>query len=538
MNKNENTLILVDTHAHIDSSEFAYDRDEVLRRALAYGVRFIIVPGIDLESSRRAVELAEKYWNVFCSVGVHPNNVSGLESGWIDAIEKLSCHPKVVAIGEIGLDFYRDFSPKDRQEKCFRLLVRLAKSSGLPMIIHIRDAHKQAMEILEEVGHFRGALHAFSGDEGFLKWALRKGLCIGFGGPVTFPNFRNLGIVRTVPMDRLLLETDAPYLTPHPYRGRRNEPAMVKLVCEGIAQLRDEPVEQVAKATTTNACRLFRLPFPKFTRSRRLLGQNYLQNTGICQRIVSYTTGGSVCLEIGSGKGELTRFLASRFGKVYSLEIDYENARRTSEVAENVIVVPRDILTVDLGRFSRFLGEKLVVAGNIPYSITTQILFYLAGHRDAFSRAVIMVQKEFAQRLCSLPGEPEYGIPTAVLGNLFSIRRLFDVAPANFNPPPKVWSTVLEIVPRGRLLCEDVPPEVFAEVCRAIMSHRRKTILNSLRKELPGLPWGEILLGLMIDTGIRGEKLDFNCLCSLAREYYRKTKKIAGEGFEPSTSGL
>lgn len=526
----EHTELIFDTHAHLDFDEFSGDREEVLRKADLTGVKLILVPGVDIESSKRAIDLSEKYWNVYCSVGVHPNSIGNVKGNWLEEIVRLSNHPKVVAIGEIGLDFYRNVSSKETQLQSFRSLLSVAKDNGLPVIVHIRNAHDDAMIVMEEVGYFRGVLHSFSGDERFLSWALKKGFYVGLGGPVTYKNFGKIDIVKKIPLNRLVLETDSPYLSPHPYRGKRNEPSMVGLVCERIAQIYGEAREKIARVTTRNACSLFGLPVPWQERTRKSLGQSYISNYRICKRISSCIGKGNVCLEIGSGKGQLTRFIVDKFNRIYCVDIDYENAMETSKVSSNIVVLNKNILSVNLSKMSRFLGERFAVVGNIPYSITTQILLHLLEHKDSFPKAVIMVQKEYAQRLLSEPGCPQYGILTAVIKNLFEVRKLFDVAPENFRPVPAVWSSVIELVPRETALCKDVPPAIFAQIARAVMAHRRKTILNSLLNKLPDYPWDDILSRIGIDTSIRGEKLSMDQLCLLASAYYEtlKTKDCGG----------
>lgn len=253
---------LVDTHCHLDFDRFDGDRDEVVARAAAVGVTRIVVPGIDLASSRRVVALAERYEGVYAAVGVHPNSSAGWEDGWIGMLRELAGHPKVVAIGEIGLDYYRDWSPRPVQQGALRAQLELAAEVGKPVIIHNRESDEDVIRLLGEsplVGRERpGVLHSFAAPWAVAEVALGMGFYLGFTGPVTYKNADGLRrIVGQVPLDRLLVETDAPFLAPQKHRGERNEPAYVRLVAERIADLHNLSLDVLAERTTANAARLF-----------------------------------------------------------------------------------------------------------------------------------------------------------------------------------------------------------------------------------------------------------------------------------------
>lgn len=255
-------LRLVDSHAHVDFRQFDADRDAVLRRAREAGVVQIVNPGADLESSRRAVALAERYDEIFAAVGVHPHDAVTLTDEALAALAQLADSPHVVAIGEIGLDYYRDLSPREQQRQAFSQQLALARRLGLPVIVHIRDAHEDAMRILErEAAGMRGVLHCFSGDLGVAQRAIALGWYISVAGPLTYPNAHRLrGVVSQLPLERLLVETDCPYLSPQPRRGKRNEPAHVSWVAEQLAECLGLPLERVAEVTTSNTRELFDLP--------------------------------------------------------------------------------------------------------------------------------------------------------------------------------------------------------------------------------------------------------------------------------------
>lgn len=255
-------MSLTDTHAHVDDPAFAADRDEVLARARAAGVERLINVGADLPSSLASLELTRRHAWVWAAVGIHPGSAARARDRDYDELARLLADPRVVAVGEIGLDYYRDRSPRPVQQEAFRRQIRLARAAGKPIIIHDRDAHEDVLRILREerAAEVAGVMHCFSGDGDLAKACLDLGFYIAFGGPVTFSNGRRAReAALAVPTDRLLLETDCPYLAPAPYRGQRNEPAYVARVALELAHLKGLSPEELAAETTANACRLFGL---------------------------------------------------------------------------------------------------------------------------------------------------------------------------------------------------------------------------------------------------------------------------------------
>ena len=255
---------LIDSHAHIYGKEFFADFDEMMQRAADAGVDTIIVVGADLESSIQAVELAQKHPGIYAAVGVHPHDANRVTEACYQRIVELAqgCN-KVVAIGEIGLDFYRDRSPRPDQEQVFRRFIRLARDLKLPVIIHDRDAHDRIMAILREetASDVGGVLHCFSGDLQMAKECIELGFYVSIPGTVTYPGNLNLHeVVKGIKTEHLLVETDCPYLSPVPFRGKRNEPAYVRLAAEKVAQLKGLSIADVARITTVNSEKLFRLP--------------------------------------------------------------------------------------------------------------------------------------------------------------------------------------------------------------------------------------------------------------------------------------
>ncbi len=249
--------MLIDTHAHLDSPKFDSDREEVIARAQAAGIDTIVNIGFNRETIPTTMELAEKYPFIYAAVGWHPTDAVDMkleeDLAWI---ESLCSHPKVVAIGEIGLDYYWDTSPKEIQHTVFREQIRLARKLNKPIVIHNRDAHEDIVKLLREerASEVGGIMHCFSGSWEMAKMCLDMNFYISFGGPVTFKNARvPKEVMEKVPLDKMLIETDAPYLTPHPHRGQRNESAYVRLVAETAAEIKGLKLEDIAKITSDNA---------------------------------------------------------------------------------------------------------------------------------------------------------------------------------------------------------------------------------------------------------------------------------------------
>lgn len=257
--------MLFDTHAHLNAPEFDEDRDAVIARAQENGVSTIVNIGFNAQTIPTCLELAERYDFIYAAVGWHPQDAKDMTDEHLEWIAELSRHPKVVGLGEMGLDYYWDTSPRDVQAKVFRKQIRLAKKLQLPIIIHNRDAHQDVLTILreEKAAEVGGIMHCFSGSWETAKMALDMNFYISFGGPLTFKNARQpKEVAAKVPLDRLLIETDCPYLTPHPFRGKRNESGYVRYVAEEMANLHGLTYEEMAEITAANARKLFRLIEP------------------------------------------------------------------------------------------------------------------------------------------------------------------------------------------------------------------------------------------------------------------------------------
>jgi TatD DNase family protein len=262
---------LVDSHAHLDFAQFDGELDDVLQRAGDACVTCVVTVGFDLDSSRSAVTLARDYANVRACVGVHPHEAAGAGARVLEDLRGLVEDNVVVAIGEIGLDYYRDRSPRDVQRRVFREQLDLAAEVGRPVVVHDRDAHTDVMAILGDwagavssgkgrLDHPLGVVHCYSGDQAMADELFQLGFYVSVAGPVTYSNASRLQeVVRRLPLDRLLVETDSPFLAPHPLRGKRNEPAHVRLVAAKIAEVKNTPLEEVARVTTDNARAVFRI---------------------------------------------------------------------------------------------------------------------------------------------------------------------------------------------------------------------------------------------------------------------------------------
>lgn len=250
--------MIFDTHAHYDSNAFHQDRDEVLRAVHDAGVGLILDPGCEAKSSRKAIELAEKYDFVYAAVGIHPSDLDSADEDSLLEIRSLSEHPKCVAIGEIGLDYYWDDTRKEEQKRLFRWMIELALELDKPIIVHDREAHADCMEVVLDYPELRGVFHCYSGSVEMAQALWKRGWYLGFDGPVTYKNARRaIEVLEACPSDRLLIETDSPYLSPIPMRGKRNDSRNLRYVIERIAEIRALPPEEIERISMENGLRLF-----------------------------------------------------------------------------------------------------------------------------------------------------------------------------------------------------------------------------------------------------------------------------------------
>lgn len=252
----------IDTHAHFDDEAFDKDREALLRFLPSRGIQTVINPGCTLDSSRMAVEMAEEFPHVYAAVGIHPENCADFVPEQIGTLRELAKHPKVVAIGEIGLDYYWPENPApELQKEVLRAQMTLAGEMNLPVIVHDREAHGDTMEIVREFSEVRGVFHCFAGSAEMAQELVQRGWLLSFNGAITFKNARKAPeVIRAIPLEKIMLETDSPYLTPVPYRGERNDSTRIPLVAEKIAQIKGMAMDEVAQVTTATAKAFFSLP--------------------------------------------------------------------------------------------------------------------------------------------------------------------------------------------------------------------------------------------------------------------------------------
>jgi TatD DNase family protein len=253
-------MMLIDTHTHLTTNAFGQDLDDVIQRAKDADVMKMITVGTDLESSRNSIVIAERYPEIYAAVGIHPHE-AGIGIQALTRIQNLADHPKVVAIGEIGLDYYYDLSPRDQQHTWFKSQLELARKLNLPVIIHVREAMDDALSIIQSAGTspWRGVFHCYGGTRKQIPDILNMGFYISFTGVVTFKNFKHADAVQAVPLNRLLLETDAPYMTPVPHRGKRNESMYLPYTVQALAKIMGVPPLNLIESSTQNADSLFKL---------------------------------------------------------------------------------------------------------------------------------------------------------------------------------------------------------------------------------------------------------------------------------------
>jgi len=251
--------LLFDTHAHLDDEKFDNDREDIIKKISESGVGRLVNVGANMESSHRSIQLAEKYDFIYASVGIHPHDTDKMTDNDLIAIEKFAAHPKVVAIGEIGLDYFYDNSPRDKQKYWFEKQLYLAEKMNKPVIIHDRDAHEDTLNILAK-STAKGILHCFSGSAEMAKQIVSMGYFISFAGPLTYKNSRHsVEAARVTPIDKILIETDCPYLAPDGHRGERNDSSLVRIICEKLAEIKGISFEEAANITYQNAERVYGL---------------------------------------------------------------------------------------------------------------------------------------------------------------------------------------------------------------------------------------------------------------------------------------
>ena len=247
---------IFETHAHLDFQHFDKDRDQLIKKCFNSGIEYIINISVDEKTCNASIKLAEKYDRIYAAVGFHPHDATDYNAGFI---RQKAQHSKVIAIGEIGLDYYRNLSPKDVQKKVFEQQIKIALELDMPIIVHDRDAHEDCYDILSRNSVKKVVFHCFSGDEIFMQKVIEKGWHISFTGTVTYKNSNMDNTIRLVPEDKFFIETDSPYLSPHPQRGKRNSPLNLQYVIEKISEIRGTTPKRIAESSYENACNFFNL---------------------------------------------------------------------------------------------------------------------------------------------------------------------------------------------------------------------------------------------------------------------------------------
>lgn len=258
---NPDGLVIFDSHCHLTNNQFADDLTAVLKRAYQAGIKELLTAGLSIPDSKENIELCRKYPGIYCAVGIHPHEADSFRSVDIQSLKDMCIEPQVKAIGETGLDFFRSFSTKANQETAFRAQIELAKMMNFPLIIHVRDAAPWVVAILEEHNYFNGILHCFSDNRKFAEWAVEKGFYISFSGNLTYGEKRLIEVTKIVPQERILIETDAPYLMPktEEITGKRNEPAFIRITLKYLAEILGLTTKELAQLTRDNARRCLQI---------------------------------------------------------------------------------------------------------------------------------------------------------------------------------------------------------------------------------------------------------------------------------------
>ncbi len=492
---------MVDTHCHLSRCEGS--PGEIVGRASAAGVTRLLTVGLDEAGNRAQIDLCRSFEGVYAAVGRHPNEADGYDAAAAADLRELAGHEKVRAIGETGLDFYRDTAEPENQRRAFHSQIEIAIETGLPIVIHMRDrqgsddAAAETFAMLDEAGEgLTVILHCFSAPQRVSQAAERGWYC-SFAGNVTYPANGDLReAAAVVPDELILVETDSPYLTPQSRRRHRNEPANVVEtasprgggpwhLCRGVRPDRHRKLP--------SALRLVRL------------GQNFLADPNLLEAIVrdSGVAASDCVLEVGAGEGVLTERLAAVAERVHVIEIDrgLEPGLTGTAALPNVNLIWADAVRFDLGSLE---PPPTAMVANLPYSVATPVIMRTIFELPSLNRWTVMVQREIADRLRAEPGSKAYGSPSVLAQLAGPVSMIRKVSRTVFRPPPRVDSAIISIEREGA-----GPDERVRALVRAAFSHRRKALPRSIDMAVPGLlePVREALDQLGIGTGVRAEEL-------------------------------
>ena len=501
--------MIFDTHAHYDDDAFDEDRDTLLGEIFSSGICCITDVGASVKSSKSAVALSKKWPQIYAAVGVHPDSTADMTEEDIETLRSLAQEKKVVAIGEIGLDYYWDNSPREVQKKWFERQLALAREVDLPVIIHSREAAKDTMDIMREAAKAgnTGVIHCYSYAAPMAKEYISMGFFIGIGGVLTFKNARVIKEVASeIPLSSIVLETDSPYLAPVPYRGKRNNSMYLK--------------EVVNPKNTIEVLQKYQFHFAK------KFGQNFLIDTHVLDKIVraAEITPEDYVLEIGPGIGTLTQYLCESAKHVFAVEID-DNLipilQDTLSAYDNVTVIHNDVLKLDINKLveEKCEGKRIKVVANLPYYITTPILMGLFESHVPMESVTVMVQKEVAQRMQALPGGKDYGALSLAVQFYAEPYIVANVPPNCFMPRPNVGSAVIRLTSHKKPVAVKNEKLMF-DIIRASFNQRRKTLVNGLYN-VGGLNKSKEELAAVLESiglaaNVRGETLTLEQFAALS----------------------
>ena len=515
---------IFETHAHYDDEAFREDREALFDEMFANDIDTIINVGASFAGCEQSVALADSHEKIYAAVGIHPEDVEELTEARMAWLKKTASeNEKVLAIGEIGLDYHYPEPAKEIQQQWFRRQLRLAADIKKPVIIHSREACQDTLACMraEHAEQIGGVIHCYSYSKEAAQEFLKMGFYFGFGGVVTFKNAKKaVEAVEAIPIEKILLETDCPYMAPEPNRGKRNYSGYLPYVAERIAQIKQMTAQEVIDITNANARKLFGLSAAQDKERKcsmaekdyknvmhlgnptntiavlnrygfsfqKKFGQNFLIDENVVEKIVrdAGVTKDDFVLEIGPGIGTMTQILCENAREVVAVEIDDKLIPILTEDTlswyDNVTVIHEDILKLDIVKLAneRNGGKPIKVVANLPYYITTPIIMGLFESHVPLDSITIMVQKEVADRMQVGPGTKDYGALSLAVQYYAKPQILLNVPASCFMPRPNVDSAVIQLTRYEKPPVEVADEHLMFRLIRASFNQRRKTMTNSV----------------------------------------------------------